>query len=154
MHRPPDNAHTGHRRRHILGAATLVAASALTTAGSAQSQSPAADRSLGALRQVRAGVLNVGYLEVGPATGWPVILLHGFPYDIHAYDEVAQIAEIDLMTEWFIPLALNRAATADHCRFPDPHVEGEHARSSLGSRHPPADPGENQPASISASCLT
>jgi pimeloyl-ACP methyl ester carboxylesterase len=41
------------------------------------------------IKHIDAGVLNVGYVEMGPATGWPVVLLHGFPYDIHAYDEVA-----------------------------------------------------------------
>jgi pimeloyl-ACP methyl ester carboxylesterase len=41
------------------------------------------------LKSVDAGVLNVTYSEVGTPDGWPVILLHGFPYDIHAYDDVA-----------------------------------------------------------------
>lgn len=40
-------------------------------------------------KHVEAGVLDVAYLESGPADGWPAILLHGFPYDVHAYDEVA-----------------------------------------------------------------
>lgn len=43
------------------------------------------------LRQVRAGVLDVGYLEHGPAEGKPVVLLHGFPYDVHAFDDVAPL---------------------------------------------------------------
>lgn len=43
-----------------------------------------------ALRRIRAGVLNVAYLESGPPNGSPVVLLHGFPYDVHAYDQVAQ----------------------------------------------------------------
>jgi pimeloyl-ACP methyl ester carboxylesterase len=43
----------------------------------------------GALRHVKAGVLDVAYEEVGPPGGAPVILLHGFPYDVRAYDEVA-----------------------------------------------------------------
>ena len=43
------------------------------------------------LRQVRAGVLEVGYHESGPADGPPVLLMHGFPYDIHAYAEVAPL---------------------------------------------------------------
>jgi pimeloyl-ACP methyl ester carboxylesterase len=41
-----------------------------------------------ALRQVEAGVLNVAYAEAGPADGPAVILLHGWPYDIHSYAEV------------------------------------------------------------------
>jgi pimeloyl-ACP methyl ester carboxylesterase len=44
-----------------------------------------------AIFNIDAGVLNVTYVESGPANGWPVVLLHGFPYDVHAYDEVAEI---------------------------------------------------------------
>ena len=40
------------------------------------------------LKQVEAGVLNIAYEETGPSTGAPVFLLHGFPYDVHAYDNV------------------------------------------------------------------
>ncbi|MCP5156166.1 MAG: alpha/beta hydrolase [Ectothiorhodospiraceae bacterium] len=43
------------------------------------------------IRHVRAGVLDVAYLEHGDPAGVPVILLHGFPYDVHAYDEVAPV---------------------------------------------------------------
>ena len=41
------------------------------------------------MKQVTAGVLDIAYLERGPAQGDPVVLLHGFPYDVHAYDKVA-----------------------------------------------------------------
>ena len=41
------------------------------------------------LKRVEAGVLSVAYEESGPADGAAVLLLHGFPYDVHAYDEVA-----------------------------------------------------------------
>ncbi len=41
------------------------------------------------MKSVRAGVLEIAYHESGPADGWPAVLLHGFPYDIHAYDAVA-----------------------------------------------------------------
>ncbi len=43
------------------------------------------------MKRIEAGVLDVAYGELGPVDGPPVILLHGFPYDIHAYDEVAPI---------------------------------------------------------------
>jgi pimeloyl-ACP methyl ester carboxylesterase len=43
------------------------------------------------LRHVRAGVLDVAYEESGPSDGAPVVLLHGFPYDVHAFDEVAPL---------------------------------------------------------------
>ena len=42
-------------------------------------------------KSVRAGVLDVAYVEAGASSGVPVFLLHGFPYDVHAYDEVAPI---------------------------------------------------------------
>ena len=41
------------------------------------------------MKQAAAGVLDVAYLEAGPADGPPVVLLHGFPYDVHAYEAVA-----------------------------------------------------------------
>lgn len=43
------------------------------------------------IKQINAGVLNVGYAEVGPADGQPILLLHGWPYDIHAFVDVAPI---------------------------------------------------------------
>jgi pimeloyl-ACP methyl ester carboxylesterase len=43
------------------------------------------------LKQIDAGVLRVSYEEHGPSSGTPVVLLHGFPYDVHAYDEVAPL---------------------------------------------------------------
>jgi pimeloyl-ACP methyl ester carboxylesterase len=43
----------------------------------------------GPVRQIAAGVLDVGYVDVGPAGGRPVVLLHGWPYDIHSYAEVS-----------------------------------------------------------------
>ncbi|MFE7507240.1 alpha/beta fold hydrolase [Promicromonospora sp. NPDC057488] len=43
------------------------------------------------IKQVRAGELDVGYAELGPAGGTPVVLLHGWPYDIHSYAEVAPL---------------------------------------------------------------
>ena len=47
--------------------------------------------SFGPLKQIDAGLLNVGYAEVGPANGRPVLLLHGWPYDIHSYIDVAPL---------------------------------------------------------------
>ena len=45
--------------------------------------------SFGPVQQIDAGPLDVGYVEVGPPTGQPVVLLHGWPYDIHSYADVA-----------------------------------------------------------------
>ena len=44
---------------------------------------------MSALKTVKTKVLKIAFLEEGSAAGWPVILAHGFPYDVHAYDEVA-----------------------------------------------------------------
>ena len=41
------------------------------------------------VKQINAGVLDVGYVETGPSNGQPVVLLHGWPYDIHSYVDVA-----------------------------------------------------------------
>ncbi|KRP67093.1 alpha/beta hydrolase [Pseudomonas orientalis] len=43
------------------------------------------------MKTIKTGVLEIAYLEVGPVDGPPIVLLHGFPYDVHAYDEVARI---------------------------------------------------------------
>jgi pimeloyl-ACP methyl ester carboxylesterase len=91
-----------HSRRLFLGRATAslaVAELALLGASSAADAAPAAKEgagstaapSLGPIRQVRAGELDVGYYETGPADGTPVLLLHGYPYDIHSYAEVAPL---------------------------------------------------------------
>jgi pimeloyl-ACP methyl ester carboxylesterase len=80
-------------RRHFLEmAAASVAAGSLALTRPAQARtaasSPAQRASLGPLRQIDAGVLNVGYADSGPADGPAVILLHGWPYDIHAFAQV------------------------------------------------------------------
>jgi len=76
-------------RRHFLaGAAVLTAASTVKIASAATTPS------FGPLKQVAAGDLSIGYAEAGPAKGPAVILLHGWPYDIYAFAEVApQLAE-------------------------------------------------------------
>jgi pimeloyl-ACP methyl ester carboxylesterase len=45
----------------------------------------------GTIKQIDAGVLNVGYVDAGPADGTAVLLLHGWPYDIHSYAEVVPL---------------------------------------------------------------
>jgi pimeloyl-ACP methyl ester carboxylesterase len=81
-----------HRRR-LLGVGALAAAAApFVMIGSANAQAgPAKPPSFGPLRQVDAGVLNIGYAEAGPTDGPVVILLHGWPYDIHSYVDVAPL---------------------------------------------------------------
>lgn len=68
----------------------FISAIALTLAASFGGFAKASD-DLGPIKQIDAGPLNVGYAEAGPADGEPVILLHGWPYDIHSYDAVAPI---------------------------------------------------------------
>jgi pimeloyl-ACP methyl ester carboxylesterase len=93
-----------YNRRRFLSAAAMTVASAgflPDQAAGAQYSTPeqrdaAANKpgphtSFESLKQIRAGVLNVGYAETGPADGHPVILLHGWPYDIYSYVDVAPI---------------------------------------------------------------
>ena len=79
------------RRRLILGAA-LSGVASQAFARDARSVRPArasSSKRLEPLRRVDAGVLNIAYHEEGPADGPVAILLHGFPYDIHSYVDVA-----------------------------------------------------------------
>ena len=61
------------------------------SAAQAGTNGPGTNTSFGSLKQINAGLLSVGYAEVGPANGRAVILLHGWPYDIHSYIDVAPI---------------------------------------------------------------
>ena len=90
------------RRRFVGTAALAIAATRLGMVGPVRAQSstpkptaptiqPGTNSSFASVKQIDAGMLNVGYAEVGPAEGPPVILLHGWPYDIHAFVEVAPL---------------------------------------------------------------
>jgi pimeloyl-ACP methyl ester carboxylesterase len=81
-----------HDRRRILGATLMtIAAAQVRRAAAADSRGAGTQSSFGPLKQINAGVLSVGYAEAGPAGGPPVILLHGWPYDIHSYVDVAPL---------------------------------------------------------------
>ncbi len=76
-------------RRRFLGAAALsIAAVQLGSIGSASAQAGGPRPAVLPVKQIDAGVLNVGYAEAGPADGPAVVLLHGWPYDIHTYADV------------------------------------------------------------------
>jgi pimeloyl-ACP methyl ester carboxylesterase len=71
---------------------------------------------LGRVRQIQAGVLDVGYVDAGPADGPAVVLLHGWPYDIHSYAEVAP------------------RLVADGCRVIVPYLRGHGTTRFLSER--------------------
>ena len=94
-------------RTHRSSSTSFFGASAMTIAaaqfgliGSAAAHSsktklpaikPGTNTSFASLKQIDAGALNVGYAEDGPANGPAVILLQGWPYDIHSYVDVAPL---------------------------------------------------------------
>src|SRR5262245_20309111 len=93
-----------HSRRRFLGTAAMtITATQFGTVRCAKAQSretksadatptkPGRNTSFGSLKQIDAGVLNVGYAEAGAADGPAVVLLHGWPYDIHSYVDVAPL---------------------------------------------------------------
>jgi pimeloyl-ACP methyl ester carboxylesterase len=92
-----------NRRRLFSAAAMTIAAAQLGMMGSAVAQSgramladmpaikPGTNTSFGPLKQIDAGLLNVGYAEAGPADGPAVVLLHGWPYDIYSFVDVAPL---------------------------------------------------------------
>jgi pimeloyl-ACP methyl ester carboxylesterase len=88
------------RRRFLGTAAVTVAAAGLGMTGFAQAQpaktnlpavKPGTHTSFAPLKQIDAGLLNVGYAEAGPADGAPILLLHGWPYDIYSFVDVAPL---------------------------------------------------------------
>jgi pimeloyl-ACP methyl ester carboxylesterase len=91
------------RRRFLSAAAKTIAAAELAMIGSAEAQSsrgaaadilatkPETNMSFGSLKQINAGVLTIGYVEAGSDDGPAVLLLHGWPYDIHTYVDVVPL---------------------------------------------------------------
>jgi pimeloyl-ACP methyl ester carboxylesterase len=92
-----------NRRRFLSTAAMTVAAAQIGMFNPANAEAatanladvpaikPGTNTSFTSLKQIDAGILNVGYAEAGPADGPAVILLHGWPYDIHSYVDVAPL---------------------------------------------------------------
>ncbi|WP_372460178.1 alpha/beta fold hydrolase [Nocardia coffeae] len=75
----------------LAGTATLAACGPSPARQHTGTPPAAPQHTLGPIKQVNTGVLDIGYAEAGPADGTPVILLHGWPYDIHAYADVSAI---------------------------------------------------------------
>jgi len=96
-----DNINRDRRRFFGSAAMTLAAAQlSLSATASAETAKPAksavtiksgANTAFASLKQIDAGLLNVGYAEAGHADGPPVILLHGWPYDIYSFVDVAPL---------------------------------------------------------------
>jgi len=133
-----------HDRRRVVGTAAMtIAAAELVMIGAADAQSskihpadattmkPGTHTSFGSLKQIDAGVLNVGYAEAGPTDGPAVILLHGWPYDIHSFVDVAPLL------------------AASGYRVMVPHLRGHGTTRFLDS----ATPRSGQQASIGADVI-
>ncbi len=90
-----------HRRQFVGAAAATAVQLGMIGSATAQSDStstgqlpvikPGPYTSFGSLKQIEAGLLNISYAEAGPADGPCVILLHGWPYDIHSFVDVAPL---------------------------------------------------------------
>jgi pimeloyl-ACP methyl ester carboxylesterase len=104
MDKPKISEEIDLRRRRFFGTAAItLAAAQFALSGSAEAQpgkakpadlpktKPGAHTSFSPLKQIDAGLLNVGYAEAGPANGPAVILLHGWPYDIYSFVDVAPL---------------------------------------------------------------
>ncbi len=94
---PSEKISEPRRRFFGAGVAAVVAAQLGTIRsgnaqdGKTQTTIPGANVSFRSIKQIDAGLLNVGYAEDGPADGPAVILLHGWPYDIHSFVDVAPL---------------------------------------------------------------
>jgi len=113
------------RRRFLDAAAVTLAAAPFVLSDAVFAQSgagkpgPGAHTSFAALKQIEAGVLNVGYAEAGPADGPVVILLHGWPYDIYAFVDVVPLlaqAGFRVIAPWLRGYGTTRFLAADAVR--------------------------------------
>ncbi|MEP7041995.1 MAG: alpha/beta hydrolase [Dokdonella sp.] len=128
----PDGMSRSRRRFLGIAAAGIVAIEMpFMEMASAKSEKPERLPSLDPIRQIKAGVLDIGYYEAGASDGQPVLLLHGWPYDIHSYVDVA-------------PLLVARG-----CRVIVPHLRG-HGTTRFLDR---ATPRSGQQASIGADVI-
>ncbi len=88
-------------RRRLIGTAAMATATlplAALLASKVQASNavtstskPQSEPSFANPKQIRAGLLDISYIETGPSDGLPILLLHGWPYDIHSFEEVAPL---------------------------------------------------------------
>ena len=130
------------RRRFVGGAAMAISAVQLGMIDAAAAQvkvpaiKPGTSTSFASLKQIGAGVLNVGYAEAGSANGEPVILLHGWPYDIHTYVDVAPLlasAGYRVIVPYLRGYGTTRFLSAEASRNGQP--------SAIAARHSSYPPG-------------
>lgn len=128
------------RRRRLLGHAAVGASgialaelgfARVAAAAAPDALAPSSAKPIGPIRQIRAGVLDVGYYDVGPRRGPPVMLLHGFPYDLHSYVDVAP------------------RLAAKGCRVIVPHLRGHGTTRFLD----PATPRTGQQGAVAQDLL-
>ena len=122
-----------HRRSFLGTIAASIVAAEMSVMGAAYTNTgqPTRLQPLEPIKQMKAGVLDVGYHDIGASDGPPVLLLHGFPYDIHSYVDVA-------------PMLAARG-----CRVIVPHLRGHGTTRFLDS----ATPRSGQQASIGADVI-
>jgi pimeloyl-ACP methyl ester carboxylesterase len=87
----PEAEQVDRRRRNLVGGAALTMAAQIVMGEAAKAQPAGAHTAFAPLKQIDAGPLTIAYAEAGPPGGPPVILLHGWPYDIHAFVDVAPL---------------------------------------------------------------
>jgi pimeloyl-ACP methyl ester carboxylesterase len=121
------------RRRFLGAAAACIAAAKMSSMGAAYANTgqPKRLQPLQPINQIEAGVLDVGYHEIGASDGPAVLLLHGWPYDIHSYVDVAPML------------------AAQGCRVIVPHLRGHGTTRFLNS----ATPRSGQQGSIGADAI-
>lgn len=122
-----------HRRKFLGGMAASVATTSVACPAPVCARRPGRKQgpAIGPVRQVVAGVLDVGHVQVGPRDGPTVMLLHGWPYDIHSYDDV-------------VPLLVQRGANVIV-----PHLRGHGSTRFVDA----ATPRSGQQASIGADVI-
>ncbi|WP_200957229.1 alpha/beta hydrolase [Lysobacter sp. Root690] len=127
------------KRREIMTSAVfgfasrgvLVSIGPLVATPGHAAQATTPGRGLGPLQHVRAEPLDVAYHDLGPRDGTPVILLHGFPYDVHSYQDVA-------------PMLAARG-----CRVVVPYLRGHRATHFVD----PSEPRSGQQGAIGADVI-